>query len=519
MSRLLKLLTSVVTTLAIIGVGLVVYVQTQNEDDTYEVTAFFEKGIGLFENSDVTILGVPVGTITNVEPVGDSVRVDMVIEGEYKIPADTKAEIVPISVISDRYVEFEVYQGGPVLQDGATLQLTDTEIPAELDDVFLQLKKLLDALKPDGEGELGSLGELVVALDKALEGREQDLKGALENGARLTQTLARAREDISGLLINLDQLFSKLAPRAGSIATLNKNFAIVMRFLSESRGDLEGTLEGLGDITEELGDLVKDDGSKVASLLRRAARITPVILKNQESIEQSLAWLGVVGEALANAYHPGAVNATDVRSNLLSATICNDIEDLPIDPDDFPPPLGGPGGILEQLLEEIRNEFCDPPRSTSPPITPPGSPEERAVTPEAPEDLLPKMKDDCKKGIRRAKRQIERIEEIGIPGDVKEGVLLPLEENLKELSKKCREIGDIIENPEDLEKLLEGLPDDLRESIEDSFEDPEGPPAEEEEESPVDDLTGNASGASATATEEESDSWIDGMMRFLGVTS
>ncbi|HYN36401.1 MAG TPA: MCE family protein [Actinomycetota bacterium] len=466
----------------------------------------------MFENSDVTILGVAVGKISEIEPVGDRVRVLMTIDADYKIPADTHAEIVPISVISDRYVEFDVYQGGPVLQDGATLQVADTEIPAELDDVFLQLKKLLDALKPDGEGNLGSLGELIVALDEALEGREQDLKGTLVNGAKLTQTLARARGDISGLLVNLDELFKKLAPRAGSIATLNKNFATVMRFLVESRTDIEGTLEGLGNITLELGDLVKDDGAKLASLLQRAAKITPIVLKNQKSVEQSLDWLSVVAEGLGNAYHGGEFKSTDVRSARTTAGICEDLDDLPIDPDDFPPPLDD---IIRDILNQLEAELCPNPSSASQPQAGPSVPPE-TVTPPTPPDVIPDLKIDCDKGVRRVKRQIKRIENIGIPSDVKEGVLGPLEDNLKELAKKCRELGDALEDPDALDKLLEDLPPDLQDLL-------QPPPGGTNPDEPVDDLSGSASGAapaapSTEADDSEGDSWVDGLMSFLGVS-
>ena len=513
MSRLAKILTSVITLLAVVGVGLVIFLQTQNDEDTYEVTAYFEKAIGLFENSDVTILGVPVGKITAVDPVGNRVRVDMEIDGEYKIPADTHAEIVPISVIADRYVEFDVWRGGPTLQDGAVLQVAETEIPAELDDVFLQLKKLLDALKPDGPGELGSLGELIVALDRALEGREQDLKGAIVNGAKLTHTLARSRDDISDLLINLDELFGKLAPRAESIATLNRNFAIVMRFLSESRADLEGTLEGLGDITVELADLVRRNGSRVTSLLHKAARVTPVVLRNQKSIEQSLAWLGVVGEGLANAYHGGKFKATDVRSNRPQSDLCEDFEAFPLDPDDFPEPLQS---IIRDLLEQLEDELCVSPSDGGgpPAVTEEGS--GSTVEGPAPDDLLPDLQIDCRKGIRQAKRQIRRIEEIGIPDDVKSGILVPLEENLEELARKCRKIGELIDNPEEWEELLEELPPELRELLD---PDGSGTPADDATEA-VEDLTGNASGTSPVSDEDEDeDSWVDGVMRFLGVAS
>ena len=513
MTRMVKLLTSVVTTLCILGLGVLLYIQIRGDDEKYEVTAYFEKAIGLFENSDVTILGVPVGKISKVEPEGDRVRVDMTIDAQYKIPADTHAEIVPISVISDRYVEFDVYQGGPVLEDGATLQVADTEIPAELDDVFLQLKKLLDALKPDGEGELGSLGELIVALNEALEGREQDLKGTLVQRAKLTQTLARARGDISGLLINLDTFFKKLAPRADSIATLNKNFATVMRFLVESRTDLEGTLTGLGDITTELADFVKDDGAQVASLLQRAAKITPIVLRHQESVEDSLKWLGVVGTKLAAAYNP-AFTTTVVCSNRATAGMCEDLDDLPIDPDDFPPPLND---IINDILEQLEEQLCPDPATTTQPQTGPEAPTE-TVTPPSPPDVLPKLKIDCDKGVRKVKRQIRRIEDIGIPSDVQEGVLGPLEENLKELAKKCRKLGDALEDPDQLEELLDQLPPELQ----DLLNPPPGGADDQDSDDPLGGLSGNASGlvpAPTTDSEEEDESWVDGLMNFLGVSS
>ena len=46
----------------------------------YRVTAWFDQTVGLYPGSDVRILGIPVGTITDVVPEGDRVRVDMLID-------------------------------------------------------------------------------------------------------------------------------------------------------------------------------------------------------------------------------------------------------------------------------------------------------------------------------------------------------------------------------------------------------------------------------------------------------
>jgi virulence factor Mce-like protein len=514
MSEIAKRIVSIVTALCLIGIALVVYVQTQQGEDEYQVTAYFEKGIGLFENSDVTILGVPVGKVHKVDPVGSRVRVDMNINSDYKIPADATAEIVPISVISDRYVEFApVYQSGPVLQDGATLDVASTKIPAELDDVFKQLKKLLDALAPKEEGQLGSLGELIVALDDALAGREQDLKGTIVNGAELTQTLARARGDISNLLINLDELFAKLAPHAGDFATLNKNFAIVMQYLSDSRQDIEGTLENLSEMTGEIGSFVRDNKAQIATLLERAAKITPVILQHRKSIQTSLAWLPVVGKGLTNAHHGGQINATDVRSDRTTAGICEDFDDFfPIE--DLPAPLQE---LFEDLLNRLEEEFCPSPDGggggaaapASPPA--PGAPS----APRSPADIVPELKLECSETIKTIKKQIDRITDIDISEELKSDVIDPLKGRVRKLRRECDQLGDGIEDPGTLEDILDQLPDDAREIL---------PPEIDGSVPDAGNLTGNAAGgtvggAPSSSIAEQIGSWFGGFMDFVGVAS
>jgi hypothetical protein len=239
------------------------------------------------------------------------------------------------------------------------------------------------------------------------------------------------------------------------------------------------------------------------------------VLRHQDSVEQSLAWLGAVGEGLANAYNPH-FTTTDVRSDRVSAGICEDFDDLPIDPGDFPPPLDE---ILEDLLEQIQNELCPAGAEGPSPVAPQPNDGGDPPAPPSPPEVLPDLKLDCKEALKKAKQQIRRIEEVGIPDDLKAGLLEPLEENLKELGEKCETLGDVTEDPEALDELLEGLPEDLRALLEEALQSDGG---SGDDSAPVDDLSGNASGAALAPTpetNEEEDSWIDGMLRFLGVSS
>ena len=484
MTRFIKPLAIAIATLLTLGGGYLGYNAINGDDDTYQITAYFTKAIGLFPNSDVDILGVPVGKVESVEPIGSKVKVVMNVDKEHKVPADAIAQIVPISVISDRYVQLApVYEGGAALEDGAEIPVENTYIPSELDDVFKQLKKLLDAIEPGEEGEPGALGALIVQLDKTLQDREQDLKGTLITGSQLTSTLADAQDDISGLLTNLNGLFNQLATRANKFGTLNRNMALVMAALAQSRDDLEGTLVNLGDLTNEVGSLVRQHGDRLGKDLGLAARIVTTILKSRASVEESLRWLPLVGEGAAKAYNPN-YRDIDVRDNANAKLECEILGPLPDSP-----------------IKDALREFC---REQT------GEPEDRGVRtaqPPAPLDVLRKL--DCDSGVRQVRRQLKRVEGVGLPPDVSKELLDPLRKQLKKLKKKCREMGEEIKDQDLLEQIEEGIG---------GLPDVKGTTDE------LDDLTGNAAGTPVPTSEGPSawsrfTSWMNGFMSYLGVSS
>src|SRR3546814_4887879 len=64
-------------------------------EDTYTVTAYFPRAVSVFESSDVRVLGLPAGKVTDVVVDGDRVRIDMEIPEDVPVPADAGAQIVP----------------------------------------------------------------------------------------------------------------------------------------------------------------------------------------------------------------------------------------------------------------------------------------------------------------------------------------------------------------------------------------------------------------------------------------
>lgn len=487
MQRYIKPLAILVTVLLVAGgAGLLL---RSNKEGTYTVTAYFVKAIGLFPNSDVDILGVPVGKVRSVDPVGSRVKVVMEISDRYKVPADAFAQIVPISVIADRFVQLHPpYTGGPVMTDRTVLDTDRTQIPAELDDVFKQLKKLLEAIEPGANGEPGALGNLVVALNDAVGDSAADLKGTVVNTAALTGALSDAQTDLSGLLVNLDNLFSKLAQRAGSIGSLNKNFALVVSALAESRGDLEGTLANLADMTGEVGRVLKTHRSQLGGDLELAGNVLAKVLENRDSVEESLSWLPVVAIGITNAYHGGQFKDVDVRDDQ-NRVNCALLDELP------------DGPIKDALREACRDQTGEPPPDARGGLRAGDSPTveeiDRAI--------------DCEEGIRKVKRQLRRLSGVDLPDSVMDEVVTPLKKKLNKLGRECKELGDAITGAGG---ILDGLQDGVGDipAIDDTIDNLGGG------------VTGNAAGTAAIGTSEPSltdriGDWLGGFFGFLGWSS
>src|SRR3954471_18602229 len=119
---------------------------------------FFPVAVHLYAGSEVDVLGVKIGTVTSVKPVGTKVRVVITYDAGRKIPANAAAVVDEPTLVADRVVELTPpYDGGPVLADKATIPLARTQVPVELDELSHNLVQLADALGPDGANAKGAL--------------------------------------------------------------------------------------------------------------------------------------------------------------------------------------------------------------------------------------------------------------------------------------------------------------------------------------------------------------------------
>jgi virulence factor Mce-like protein len=326
----------------------------------YRVTAYFTETVGLYPGSDVRVLGIPIGSITDVVPLGDRVRVEMTIDDDYDVPADADAVVLAPSLVSDRYVQFApVYDGGPTMQDGDEVPLERTAIPVELDAVYGALDELSAALGPSGANENGALSDLIDTGAANLDGNGEALNRTLTGFSQAVETLAENRDDLFGSLDNLQTFATALATIDAQVGQFNDNMAAVSELLASEREDLQAAVALLSDALADVAGFVRDNTTLLTTNVDRLADVTLVLVQQRAKLGEVLDVAPAALSNLARAYNPD-FGTLDTRDNGLGSmnaevVVCGALAQLGrVDLQaDLPGRITDPTAPLRDSTEEI----------------------------------------------------------------------------------------------------------------------------------------------------------------------
>ncbi len=286
----------------------------------YRVTAWFDQTVGLYAGSDVRILGIEVGDITEVTPMGDRVRVRMLIDEDYDIPAEAAAIVLAPSLVSDRYVQFApVYAGGPTMEDGAEVPVERTATPVELDRVYGALDELSVALGPTGANSNGALSDLVDVGAANLDGNGDALNRTLTGFSQAVETLARNRDGLFDSVENLQTFTSALAAIDSSVGAFNTNMAAVADLLEEERADLARAVELLSAALGDVAGFVRTNTDLLSTNVDKLADVTLALVQQRSALAEVLDVAPTALGNLAHAYNPD-FGTLDTRDNSLGGT-------------------------------------------------------------------------------------------------------------------------------------------------------------------------------------------------------
>lgn len=325
-----KILTT--TVVALLVLSAMALLGPTLKPDPRRLTVMFPSTTSLYQGAQVKVLGVRVGTVDSITVVGTQVRVRMSYDRGVRIPADVHAVIVPPSVVGDRFVQLApAYTSGPVLADGARLDITRSGVPLELEDTYRALDQVAGSLGPKGANKDGSLSRLITAGAANLRGRGQLLNSTVRELADAISVLAGSSDDLNGTNTHLARLNRRLAGSDRTIRSLVTNLIAVTSELNDQGDGLTSAVTTLDRALGRVASFTKENRNSLRTSLASLTSVSAALRRHTRELEEitDLAPVGLVN--LMNTYvprnwdplHPGTsvINGRTGSQNLHAATV------------------------------------------------------------------------------------------------------------------------------------------------------------------------------------------------------
>lgn len=280
---------------------------------SYQVTVFFPRAVSLYESSQVRVLGLPAGHVSDIVVEGDRVRVVLAVDEDVPVPVDARAALIPQSLIGERYVQLTPawLEGEERLQDldedERIIDLDETIIPVEPDEALAELNEFLEDLNPD------DLGRLITNAAEDLDGNGAHLNRALETVSGLVDSFARRDDELAAIVDNFDRFTATLVEREAQIGEVIDSFARTTGVLAEERRNLEALLAGLARISEDGFDLVAEHAVRLRSDLDTVSRLGQSLVANIDAVTQLLDAGPMLADGLTDAFNP-TLRAINLRT-------------------------------------------------------------------------------------------------------------------------------------------------------------------------------------------------------------
>ncbi|MGN7226700.1 MCE family protein [Dietzia maris] len=267
------------------------------------ITATFPTAVGISEGSDVRILGVTVGSVDDVVPMGETVEVTLHVQRGVDVPADARAVQVTPSVIPDRNVQLlPAYSGGPKMESGAHIPLERTATPVEVDELYESVRDLTEALGPEGANKDGALDRFVTTSAETLGGNGAALGRSIDELSQAATTLADSSQDISETVVNLQSFVTMLAQNDAQVRQFNSQMATFNQTVAGQRENLQGALAELSYALADVARLVRDNQDVIRSNADRLVTLSQITADQRDDVEEILKTAPLALSNLIGAY-------------------------------------------------------------------------------------------------------------------------------------------------------------------------------------------------------------------------
>ncbi|WP_019546483.1 MCE family protein [Streptomyces sulphureus] len=300
----------------VVAAGTTAGVRLASSGEGMRVSAWFDRAVGVYEGSDLRILGVDAGRVESVEPRGRRVQVTLRLDTGIDLPADARAVVIAPSLVSDRYVQLTpAYEGGPKLRPGAQLPASANATPVEVDELYASVTELGDALGPEGANENGALSDLLDVGARNLDGNGEAIGASVEQFGKAAKTLRGSSDDFFETVDHLGSFTAMLKKNDTRVRRAERQLADVSTFLADDKENLGQALERLSTALGEVKTFIRNNRGELKKNVDKLATLTRTLVDQRASLAEALDTAPNAASNLVRAYNPNT-RTIDNRANL-----------------------------------------------------------------------------------------------------------------------------------------------------------------------------------------------------------
>ena len=283
--------------------------------------------IGLYVGNNVSLLGIDIGAVDAITPLGDRMRVDFHIDAHIDVPADVGAVTIASSIVTDRRLELtRAYTDGPKYDTSQCIPLDRTRTPKGISEAF----DAIDTLASDLLGGRGDpavdpasaavLGETVDAAAQVLKGTGPQFNQAIKQVSAMIGDPAARDAVMRRMIDNVDSLTTMFTANFADFQTTLDNITETMKTVEGFSREFATAVDIAVDFLPVIVRNFRKYKNQVFGFLDQAVPIAHSILSRAGDIKDILEQLPKVTGGLSALLDPdlGATQLTYRAPSLLA---------------------------------------------------------------------------------------------------------------------------------------------------------------------------------------------------------
>ncbi|RVW06549.1 MCE family protein [Rhodococcus spongiicola] len=298
--------------------------------------ALFEDAGGLLPGDFVTVAGVNVGKVEDVELDGSAVRVTFSMNEGIRLGDDTGADIKTNTILGRKSLQVTP-EGSDVMRVGSTIPLERTNSPYSLNDALGDLTSTVSDL------DTNQLNDSLDAISETLTDTPPELRAALDGVTRLSESINSRDESLEDLLARAEGVTEILADRSDQINALILDGNLLLGELDRRRNAISELITNVSAVSQQLTGLVQDNEQQMKPTLDKLNAVVANLQDNKDNINRALDGLGPYARSLGEAVGSGPFFMAYVANfsvGALTQTFVDQLvwpEHVPQDLEQFPP--------------------------------------------------------------------------------------------------------------------------------------------------------------------------------------